>query len=170
MSDALDRIKQRKRPSVPPRDTAIASSPDTQKSRYTDSETHLSPDIPNSRQPDPETPRRPDTQTPKDPETETSTPPEFQDSRHTEVQTHVPELVTKRSTFRLEADLIERLHAYCRQQGISREVLIEAMFEHMEAHPDTLATVVQTATAKHEQRQQAANRKRAEKMMEKFGS
>lgn len=36
---------------------------------------------------------------------------------------------TKRSTFRLESGLIERLHTRCRRHGLSREVLIEAMYD-----------------------------------------
>ncbi|PZV01120.1 MAG: CopG family transcriptional regulator [Leptolyngbya sp.] len=76
---------------------------------------------------------------------------------------------TKRSTFRLDAELIERLHNFCRHQGLSREVLIEAMYEYMEANPAALAQVVENASQKHDQRQQLANRKRAEAMMSKFG-
>jgi len=76
---------------------------------------------------------------------------------------------TKRSTFRMEADLIDRLHNFCRSQSISREVLIEAMYEYMEAHPDAMNEVLAAAGEKNEYRQQLANRKRAESMMNKFG-
>jgi hypothetical protein len=93
-------------------------------------------------------------------------------SRHIDIQTSRPlddEPPTKRSTFRLDADLIERLHSFCRHQGLSREVLIEAMYEYMEANPEALAQVVENASQKHDHRQQLANRKRAEAMMSKFG-
>jgi hypothetical protein len=95
-----------------------------------------------------------------------------QTSRHADVYVSTPledEPTIKRSTFRLEADLIDRLHAFCRQQGLSREVLIEAMYEYMEAHPEALAQVVEQAHQKHDHRQQLANRKRAEAMFSKFG-
>ena len=39
----------------------------------------------------------------------------------------------------------------------------------MEATPEALAQVVENASQKHDQRQQMANRKRAEAMMSKFG-
>ncbi|WOD37350.1 hypothetical protein [Nodosilinea sp. E11] len=93
-------------------------------------------------------------------------------SRHIDIQTPRPlddEPPTKRSTFRLDADLIQRLHNFCRHQGLSREVLIEAMYEYMEANPEALAQVVDNASQKHDHRQQLANRKRAEAMMSKFG-
>jgi RNA polymerase-binding transcription factor DksA len=48
-------------------------------------------------------------------------------------------------------------------------VLIEAMYEYMEANPEALAQVVDSASQKHDHRQQLANRKRAEAMMSKFG-
>ncbi|MBE9160362.1 CopG family transcriptional regulator [Nodosilinea sp. LEGE 06152] len=93
-------------------------------------------------------------------------------SRHADIPMAKPledEPTIKRSTFRLEADLIDRLHTFCRQQGLSREVLIEAMYEYMEAHPGALTQVVEQASQKHDHRQQLANRKRAEAMFSKFG-
>jgi RNA polymerase-binding transcription factor DksA len=48
-------------------------------------------------------------------------------------------------------------------------VLIEAMYEYMEANPEALTQVVDNASQKHDHRQQMANRKRAEAMMSKFG-
>lgn len=48
-------------------------------------------------------------------------------------------------------------------------MLVEAMYEYMEANPEALAQVVDNASQRHDQRQQLANRKRAEAMMSKFG-
>jgi hypothetical protein len=70
---------------------------------------------------------------------------------------------------RLEQGLSERLQEVCRENGISREVLIEALFEYSEAHPDVLEAVLSQAKIKNEHRQQIANLKRAKSMMEKFG-
>lgn len=157
MNDALDRLKRRARPKVAPRDASLTSRiPDIQTSRHTDSE---DTEIESAPAPVPEKPAAPI-------HLDAST------SRHTDTETHTSpdnELHTKRSTFRLEVDLIDRLHSFCRRQGISREVLIEAMFEYMESHPDAMGQVVAEATQKHEHRQQLANRKRAESMMERFG-
>ncbi|NEO34575.1 MAG: hypothetical protein F6K36_30125 [Symploca sp. SIO3C6] len=153
MPDALDRLKKRNRPKVPPRDTSLSSNLDIQTSRHIDKESPQSEDIQISSTSSPDL-------------TETSK------SRHTDVKASTlleDELQTRRSTFRLDATLIDRLHSFCRTQGLSREVLIEAMFEYMEDHPDALSQVVVEAGNKHEYRQRIANRKRAEAMMQKFG-
>ena len=71
--DALERLKQRQRPSVPTRDASLTSS---------------SPDISTSRYP--------------------------------ESNTQEPELKTKQSTIRLEAELSHRLSEVCKSNGISR--------------------------------------------------
>jgi len=183
MSDALDRLKQRQRPKVTPRDASLASRPqDVQVSRHADVWTSGHKDI--------QTSGHTETERVKD-----AAPAELSgvdESRHTDTQMSEPlgservaevsrhidiqasrplddEPLTKRSTFRLDADLIERLHNFCRHQGLSREVLIEAMYEYMEANPEALAQVVENASQKHDHRQQLANRKRAEAMMSKFG-
>jgi hypothetical protein len=70
---------------------------------------------------------------------------------------------------RLEQGLSDRLQDVCRDNGLSREVLIEALFEYGEAHPEVMRTVLKEAQLKNEHRQQIANLKRAKSMMEKFG-
>ena len=212
MNDALDRIRQRQRPKVTPRDASLTSQPpdiqtsrhidvqerkepglaefpDIQTSRHTDDlgiqkSGHTSiPDIQTSRHTDSLDIQKPESVSPPDRQTQSESNlkshstiatdnPDVETSRHTDIQTSLHqdlELQTKRSTFRLEAELIERLHTFCRRRGLSREVLIEAMFEYMEAHPEALDEVVSQASQKHEYRQQIANRKRAEAMMSKFG-
>ncbi len=127
MSDALERLKQRSRPTVPNRDASIVPIPlDTQISRY--------------------------------PEVQIST-----------VQEPAQVLQTKQTTMRLEQGLIDRLQDLCRDNSISREVMIEAMFEYCEAHSDILESVLLEAKEKNEQRQQVANQKRAKSMMQRFG-
>lgn len=166
MNDALERLKSRNRPKVSPRDATLTSappdiqtpgSPDIQTSRHTDHEYEQEwPEAPESNVVVTEAPERQD----------------ISESRHTDIKTSKPqdvEMQTKRSTFRMEADLIDRLHNFCRSQSISREVLIEAMYEYMEAHPDAMNEVLAAAGEKNEYRQQLANRKRAESMMNKFG-
>ena len=166
MTDALDRLKKRNRPKVAPRDATLTSTPQ-------DIQTPDSADIQTSGHADHENkqkwPEVPETRTL---EVEASEPQDIPESRRIDIKTSKPqdiELQTKRSTFRLEADLIDRLHNFCRGQGISREVLIEAMYEYMEAHPEAMNEVVAAASEKNEYRQQLANRKRAESMMSKFG-
>jgi hypothetical protein len=137
MSDALERLKNRNRPTVPNRDASLISAP-------------LSVD----------------TSTSRNLEAQVSIPPAFQPST---VQEATPPLQTKQSTLRLEQGVSDRLQEVCRDNGLCREVLIEAMFEYCEQHPEALQAVLHEAINKNEQRQQIANQKRAQSMMKRFG-
>ncbi len=131
MSDALERLKQRSRPSVKSRDTSLASaSQDTSISRL------------------------PETQIPEIPENQGTVSKQ--------------PLQTKQSTLRLELGVSSRLQQVCRENGICREVLIEAMFEYCEANPEFLSVVLSEAITKNDYRQQVANMRRAKSMMQKF--
>lgn len=176
MSDALDRLKQRQRPKVAPRDASLTSKPqDIQASRLQDIQTsgHIEAEgvaakADGAKLSGVENSRHIDIQASEVPEDGG----DMEASRYPDIQTYRllgDEPPTKRSTFRLDAELIERLHSFCRHQGLSREVLIEAMYEYMEANPEALTQVVENASRKHDHRQQLANRKRAEAMMSKFG-
>ena len=162
MSDALDRLRQKNRPKVQPRNTKVAqASQDIQTSRHIDDAGG-------------------DNRRTSDSEGFSSDLSEdMQTSRHIDNKTSIHQSVNiseglkaievKRSTFRLEVGLIGRLHRLCQDNGISREVMIESMFEYMEQNPDALKQVVEVAEAKNALRQQLANRKRAKAMIEKFG-
>ena len=78
-------------------------------------------------------------------------------------------LQTKQSTLRLEQGVSDRLQDLCRSNELCREVLIEAMFEYCEANPEALQAVLSEAKAKNEYRQQIANLRRAQSMMQRFG-
>lgn len=136
--DALERLKKRQRPSVAARDASLTNS---------------SQDISTSGYQEFKVSSSQDTSTSG-----------YQD---TKVSTH-PELKTKQSTIRLEAELSERLSEVCKANGISREVLIEALFEHYEADPQVWQAILAVAKAKGEQRMQVANMKRAQSMMQRF--
>jgi hypothetical protein len=129
MSDALERLKSRNRPTVPSRGVSISPA---------------SVDI------DISTSRNLDFQTPIVRESE-------------------KDLQTKQSTLRLEIGVSDRLQDICRENGICREVLIEAMFEHCEGNPDALQNVLGEAKKKNDYRQSIANQKRAKSMMQRFG-
>jgi predicted DNA-binding protein len=92
---------------------------------------------------------------------------DIQTSRHLNLKKQNSK--TKRSTFRLEAEVLDRMQTLCRRQSICREVLVEAMYEYIEDHPEAMNEVLVAANKKNEYRQQLANRKRAETMMNKFG-
>ncbi|WP_239112173.1 hypothetical protein [Halomicronema sp. CCY15110] len=97
---------------------------------------------------------------------------EASDSRYQDVETSalqdVKTLDTKQSTLRLETGLSDRLHALCRSEGICREVLLEAMFEHLEANPNLQRAILSVAAEKNEHRQYIANLKRAQSMMKRL--
>src|SRR6478672_1995731 len=109
MSDALERLKKRNRPTVPNRDTSLA----------------------------------PITQPTVDSDISTSRHLDSNNSRHQESQISQslePEqiLQTRQTTLRLEQGVSDRLQKLCRENGICREVLLEAMFEYSEVNPDAL--------------------------------
>jgi predicted DNA-binding protein len=91
-----------------------------------------------------------------------------QESNTQEVKTQEPELKTKQSTIRLEAELSNRLSEVCKSNGISREVLIEALFEHYESNPEAWEAIISLAKTKNDHRMKNANLKRAKSMMQKF--
>ena len=156
MSDALSRLKNRNRPKVSPRSNQVAQKVvDIQTPRHTDPET-----LENSASSASADMSKAGHIEPPPPSADTLKP------RHIEAET--PELEVKRSTFRLEVGLINRLHQHCKENGISREVLIEAMFEYMEANPGAMAQVMTVADEKNAHRQELANRKRAKSMIKKF--
>lgn len=137
MSDALERLKNRNRPTVPNRDASLAptsSSVDTSTSRNLESAVSTSLEFETAPVPEP-----------------------------------VRSLQTKQSTLRLEVEVSDRLQEICRTHGLCREVLIEAMFEYCEQQPEAMQAVLAVASSKNEQRQQVANQRRAQSMMQRFG-
>lgn len=92
----------------------------------------------------------------------------YQDLKSQELNTQEPEIKTKQSTIRLEAELSNRLSEVCKSNGISREVLIEALFEHYESAPEAWDAIISLAKTKNDHRMKNANFKRAKSMMQKF--
>ena len=207
MTDALERLKNRTRPTVHSRDTSLNSAtPDISISRNLDSkiaeagesfsaqpldinpshpimpENSVAPEvfIPKSR--GISTSRNRDAQIARDVEpiksssrkVEKSTDSAITLSRLPEPATAgnliaETELQTKQSTLRLEQGVSDRLQQLCREHSICREVLIEALFEMSETDPTLLAVVLAQAQAKNDHRQQLANQRRAQSMMQRFG-
>lgn len=142
MSDALERLRNRSRPEVPLRDASLVSKePDISTSAIENSEIV-------------------DTSTSRYPDNKVS---------DAEALNPANTLATKQSTMRLEAEISDRLQAVCRSNGLSREVLIEALFLHCEADANAWQSVIATAKKRAEHRQHIANLRRAQSMMEKFG-
>jgi hypothetical protein len=139
-NDALERLKKRQRPNVPSRDASLSSpSQDISTSRYQETKTS----------------RDQDTKISRDQDTKISKKPPEQ-------------LLTKQSTLRLEASLSQRLSEVCQDNGLSREVLIEALFEHYSNDPEAWLAILAEAKRRGERRMQMANLKRAKSMMQRF--
>jgi|SRR4028119_172596 predicted DNA-binding protein len=155
-NDALERLKKRQRPSVPNRDVSISPSADISTSGYQES-SNL----------DISTSRYQEAASQESPSLDISTP-EQQDSQ---VSRQDPEqLLTKQTTLRLETSLSQRLSEVCQNNGISREVLLEALFEHYSNDPEAWQAILTEAKRRGERRMQMANLKRAKSMMQRFGS
>lgn len=193
MSDALERLRKRQRPTVPARDISLISgSQDTSTSRNLDLHTsgHEENEGETSSKDDSErslgtsmsgyleTSNRSkmssgqEDKTSSDEVSQTSissgtSTPGYLDIERTEAA--IQPLATKQSTLRLEANLSDRLQSMCREHNICREVLLEAMFEHCEANQEALKQILVAAQEKNEHRQQIANLKRAQSMMKRFG-
>lgn len=139
-NDALERIKQRQRPSVPTRDLSmISESVDISISSDLDTENNISLN---------------------------SVLPSSTKERKSGAITSIH---TKQTTIRLEIKVSERLSSICRANDLSREVFLEALFEHYEIDPDAWKKILGEAKTKGEQRQNLANLKRAQSMMQRFG-
>ena len=153
-NDALERLKKRQRPSVPNRDTSLSPSVDISTSRY-----------PESNDIDISTSRHQESPSQESPgiDTSTSGQPDNQVS-----QQEPEQLLTKQTTFRLEAALSQRLSEVCQNNGISREVLIEALFEHYSNDPEAWQAILVEAKRRGEHRTKLANLKRAKSMMQRF--
>jgi len=179
MTDALERLKKRQRPTVPPRDASLTptqlptpTSPDTSTLRNLNEEIPITSDIPNT--PDAKPPTIQNPQPAESADTSISRILELQSPATPALSTegnleNVP-LQTKQSTLRLEQGVSDRLQALTRTEGLCREVLIEAMFEYCEAHPEAMEIVLEASRTKNEYRQQIANLKRAKSMMQRFGT
>jgi hypothetical protein len=87
----------------------------------------------------------------------------------TQISGKQPEqLLTKQSTLRLEASLSQHLSEVCQDNGLSREVLIEALFEHYSNDSEAWQAILAEAKRRGERRMQMANLKRAKSMMQRF--
>jgi hypothetical protein len=142
MSDALERLKQRQRPTVPSRDTSLESQ-------------GLDISIPESL--DNSMPRILDAPIPESLDKGVS-------------KSQPKNLATKQTTIRLETKLLERVTKVCAKENLSREVLFEALFEHYEQDSEGWESILSQAKEKAGHRLAIANRKRAKTMMQRFNS
>src|SRR5919199_5347795 len=161
--DALERLKKRQRPSVPSRDASISASVDISTSRYQESP---SVDISTSGYQESPSVDISTSGYQESPSVDISTSG-YQENQVSRIEPE--ELLTKQSTLRLEAALSQRLSEVCQNNGISREVLIEALFEHYSNDPEAWQAILVEAKRRGEHRTKLANLKRTKSMMQRFG-
>ena len=170
-NDALERLKKRQRPTVQARDSSLTTSnPDISISGYQEqqistfgTEAQQSSTLSDFSVSLPVVQRSVQQRSPD------ISISEYQDNQ---ISTSGAEsLVTKQTSIRLEAELLQRLSDVCTKNNLSREVFIEALFEHYEE--DSISTrefILTNAIRKAEHRIGIANKKRAKSMMKKFNS
>ena len=78
------------------------------------------------------------------------------------------EIKTKQSTVRLEERISQKIARKCREEKISREVFLEALFVYFENHKSIHSKVLQEAKKRDAKRQKIANYRRAKSMISRF--
>jgi hypothetical protein len=144
MSNALDRLISKKKPTVPPRVDVVGEVqiPSEQKGEIAE----LTQDAINNLSQDSKT------------------------SLSQDVNAEIPldDFQTVRNTIRLDRAIDDSLRQLCHDERITKETLLEAAYLYLDAHPTELEEVVQTARQRLQQRKAIADYKRAKTMQERF--
>jgi hypothetical protein len=153
MSNALDRLVNKKKPTVPPRIDVVGEVPQIptgQKGEIAE----LTQDVIDNLSQDSKTSLSQDT--------------------NAEISLVVSELrrgddfETVRNTIRLDRAIDDSLRQLCHDERITKETLLEAAYLYLDAHPTELEEVVRTARQRLQQRKTIADYKRAKTMQERF--
>ncbi|GCL56782.1 hypothetical protein NIES3806_41510 [Microcystis aeruginosa NIES-3806] len=153
MSNALDRLVNKKKPTVPPRIDVveeilpIPSEPKEEIAQLTQYP------IKNLSQ---------DSKTPLSQDNNAETSLVVSELRRGD------DLETVRNTIRLDRAIDDSLRQLCHNERITKETLLEAAYLYLEAHPTELEEVVRTARQRLQQRKMIADYKRAKTMQERF--
>ena len=78
------------------------------------------------------------------------------------------DIVTVRSTTRLEASIDKKLRHLCTDEKLTKETWIEAAFLYLSAHPDEMTQVNEIAQQRLRNRKELADLKRAMAMKERL--
>ena len=131
MSNALDRLVNKKKPSVPPRIDVveeilpIPSQPKEEIAELTqDAIKNLSQDSKTSL------------------------------SQDTNTETDLDDFETVRNTIRLDRAIDDSLRQLCQDERITKETLLEAAYLYLDAHPTELEEVVRTARQRLQRRKE----------------
>ncbi|MEM6613634.1 MAG: hypothetical protein AAF652_15525 [Cyanobacteria bacterium P01_C01_bin.72] len=143
-NDALERLRNRKKPKVESRDLAEAlpTSDSLTASNNLDVEISTQTDISKS----------------------SSLLPNQNEQNAGEI-----DFATKQTTIRLEKQILQRICQVCQESEISREVLLEALFVNFENQQSVQPKVIKEARKRDERRKEIANQRRAKSMIKRYG-
>ena len=138
-SNALDRLMQRPKPTVPPRTDEVSPPlmPQSKTQELQDSKTPTTPDV--------KTPLRQDLNTSIDPDT----------------------FETVRNTTRIEKSVERDLRHLCTENRLTKETWLEAAYLYLSQQPEAMETVIQLAKERLEERKRIADHRRAVSMQKR---
>lgn len=139
MTDALDRLKNQKRPQVKPRSDKL----NINDKNYLNTNVSMNIDTNGSANTDTNTSSIADTD-----------------------ELELVEVV--RNSILLEKSLHNDLTEFCKQEKVIKAVWIEAAFRYLEEHPETMAEVLSDARERVESRKQSARYRQAKSFSEKL--
>jgi len=142
--DALKRLMQRQRPSVPPRTDELEPNPMVVKSGQRGAIAH---------------------ETPGYTDAGVSTGVDVNMSTHND-EMNLPQLV--RTTTRLEADIDKALRHLCLDEKITKEVWFEAAYLYLVEHPKGMTAVNGLAKERYQRRKRAADLRKLETMQKRL--
>ena len=143
--DALERLMQRQRPSVPPRSDGLGVELPSVKS-HDSTEAEVS--------------------SPGYSDAGVSSGVDVSMSNRQGEQSELPELV--RTTTRLEAEIDRALRHLCMDEKITKEVWFEAAYQYLVAHPKAMKVVNGIAKERYQRRKRAAELRKLETMQKRL--
>jgi len=149
MIDAFDRLKNRSRATVPPRDASLTKEVSDVKAEFSHS---VSDETPNTQ-----------AASLKSGDEVTNTQAAFSKSEEVE---EFPEVV--RRTIRLEQQVDEELEQLCSRERITRETFLEAVYLVCSDKPEIFQEVLAIAKQRYRQRKTAGEKRKFQTMGKKY--
>jgi len=169
VEDALARLRNRARPSVPPRDSSLLGGPhiplpaDTAETPPDGSLQH------SAGQAHPAGSRAYDERQAEETNTLNDVNHSWRQDSFSSLQTDATPAVI-RSTVRLDAKLDAQLERFCREHKITRELFLEAAFALAQTQPQWLENIATEAARRRKARLQSAERKKLNTLKAKLES
>lgn len=147
MSDVFDRLKNKARPTVPPRDTTLIKVQNDES--YNDQITEFSHSV----------------NVPKSSHDNNQPAINTIDHPNHELELELPEIV--RRTIRLEQTIDTKLNNFCITKKITRETFLEAAFLVCSENQELMQEILEEAKKRYQQRKQAGEQRKFQTMVKK---